>query len=213
MDDADAVLLQCLLAGQTVRQVHHILLGAEAHHVEEVPRQGDALPPLRQTRRRELLGVAGLCHLGWEATVQVGGLQDRVTGEGAVHAGGVDGAAGLALKVLIAADVVGVGMGVIDGTQFPAVAVQHLTHPSSGVLVVAAVNQAHFSLTQLHQTDLGRALDVVAVWGHWDQFIHKTTPLVHFFPLYHTLRLLVAPPPIRKYFSRPTTKSPPSVLK
>ena len=131
--------------------------------------------------------------LGRETAVQVGRLQDGVTGEGAVDAGGVDGAAGLALKVLVAADVVGVGMGVVDGPELPAIGVQHLAHPSPGVLVVAAVDQAHFPLAHLHQTDLGGALDVGTVGGDWDQFVHKTTPLAQFFSLYHILHPLVSP--------------------
>ena len=55
---------------------------------------------------------------GWTAAVQQRRLQDRMAGEGALRAGGVDAAARLALEVPVPADVVGVGVGVVDGQPF-----------------------------------------------------------------------------------------------
>ena len=36
VEKADLVLVQRLAAGQTVRQIHHVVRAAEAHHVEEM---------------------------------------------------------------------------------------------------------------------------------------------------------------------------------
>ena len=96
----------------------------------------------------------------------------EITREIALDAGGVDLAAGLVLQVLVAADVVGVGVRVVDGGQMPAVGVEDLAHLAPGLLVVAAVDEADVGVVQAHEADLGRALDVVAVSGHLGQFIH-----------------------------------------
>ena len=80
---------------------------------------------------------------------------------------------GLALQIAVAADVVGIGMGVVDGGQMPAVGVQQLPHLAACVLVVAAVNQADVCIVQLHKTHLGGALDIVAIADNVIQFVHK----------------------------------------
>ena len=75
--------------------------------------------------------------LGGTAAVEESGLQHRVPGEAALDPRGVDLTAGLPLQVLVAADVVGVGVGVVDGGEVPAVGVQQLAHLAPGVLVAA----------------------------------------------------------------------------
>lgn len=74
------------------------------------------------------------------SAVQEGGLENGVFGEGLFYAWGVDAAAGLILEVVVAADVIGVGVGVVDGFELPVVGVQKLSDLSAGVFVVSAVN-------------------------------------------------------------------------
>ena len=179
VEEANLVLFQRLPARQAVGQIYHVVRRAKAHHVEKVPRQRKPLKSLRQARRGQLLRVAGLGHeelvlqlLRRIAAVEKRRLEHRVAREIALDAGGVDLAAGLVLQVLVAADVVGVGVRVVDGSQVPAVGVEDLAHLAPGLLVVAAVDEADVGVVQAYEADLGRALDVVAVSGHLGQFIH-----------------------------------------
>ena len=108
------------------------------------------------------------------ASVQEGRLQDGAPGEGALDAGRVDLAAGLALQIFVPADMIRVGVGVIDGRKLPAVGVQVLADLAPRVLVAAAVNEADPGVVKLHQADLGGALDIVTVGiRDLDQFVHK----------------------------------------
>ena len=107
------------------------------------------------------------------AAVEKRGLEQRVAREIALDAGGIDLAAGLVLQVLVAADVVGVGVRVVDGGQAPAVLVEQLAHLASGFLVVAAVDETDVGAVQAHETDLGGTLDIVAVSGYLIQFVHR----------------------------------------
>ena len=173
VEEANLVLFQRLPARQAVGQIHHVVRRAKAHHVEKVPRQRKPLKPLRQARRGQLLRVAGLGHeelvlqlLRRIAAVEKRRLEHRVAREIALNAGGVDLAAGLVLQVLVAADVVGVGVRVVDGGQVPAVGVENLAHLAPGLLVVAAVDEADVGVVQAYEADL------VAVSGHLGQFIH-----------------------------------------
>ena len=175
----DAVLVQRLPGGQAVRQIHHVVRRAEAHHIQKVSRQGQQLPALRQYIRRQGRGVALLCHqelvpqrLGRAAAVQQGGLQHRAAGDVLLHAGGVDGAAGLLLQVLVAADVVGVGMGVDDCGQLPALCIQNFLDFSAGILIVSAVDQPDIVITYAINADFGRSIDVIGIFCDLHQFIH-----------------------------------------
>ena len=148
--------------------------------MEEVPRQLQQCKALRQHAGRQLLGVALLRHqkfvaqiLGRKAAVQECRLQHRMPGNVALDALRVNFTLGLALQIAVAADVVGIGMGVVDGGQMPAVGVQQLPHLAACVLVVAAVNQADVCIVQLHKTHLGGALDIVAIADNVIQFVHK----------------------------------------
>lgn len=60
------------------------------------------------------------------AAVQKRGFQNRVTGKGTVDPGRVDFAPGLSLQISVAADVVSVGVGVINDNEPPAVGVKKL---------------------------------------------------------------------------------------
>ena len=179
VDEGDLILVQRLAAGQAVGQVDHVLRRAEAHHVEEVTGQGQQLKALRQHVRRQLMGVAGLGHEELvaqlprrEAAVEKGRLQQRVAGDVALDSGGVDGAAGLLLQILVAAHVVGVGVGVVDGGETPAVFVQVLAHLAARVLVAAAVDEADIRLVQADKADLGGAFDVIAALAGLDELVH-----------------------------------------
>jgi len=114
------------------------------------------------------------------AAVEKRGLKQRVAREIALDAGGVDLAAGLVLQVLVAADVVGVGVRVVDGGQVPAVGVEDLAHLAPGLLVVAAVDQADVFLIQPEEADVGGALDVIRPLGKLYQFVHSGIPSVTF---------------------------------
>ena len=153
-----------------------------------MPRQRQQFKPLRQARRGQLLRVARLRHeklvpqiLRRIAAVEKRGLEQRVAREIALDAGGIDPAAGLVLQVLVAADVVGVGVRVVDGGQVPAVGVEDLAHLAPGLLVVAAVDEADVGAVQAHETDLGGALDIVAVSGYLIQFVHRGVLLFQMF--------------------------------
>ena len=121
---------------------------------------------------------------GRTAAVQQGRLQHRVAGEGALRAGRVHAAARLALQIPVPADVVGMGMGVVDGRQAPAVFVQDLPGLAPCVLVAAAVDEAHVRVVQPHKADLGGTLHIVAAAGHLYQFVHRRTLLPRFLSLY-----------------------------
>ena len=100
--------------------------------------------------------------------VQKGRLQDRVSGKGAVDSRRVDFTPGLALQIPVAADVVSVGVGVVDGGEPPAVGVQKLTDFAARVFIVTAVDQADVLHIQSHQSDLRRTLDVIASFRNLD---------------------------------------------
>ena len=187
VNKADLVLVQYLPAGQAVRQKHHVVRRPKAYHVEKVPGRGIDAKPLRQLVRRQLRRVALLCQqklvpqvLGRISAVEKRRLQHRVPGKGAVDSRRVDPAARLSLQIPVPADVVGVGVGVVDRRQLPAVGVQHLPYPPPRVLVVAAVDQADVFLIQPEEADVGGALDVIRPLGKLYQFVHSGIPSVTF---------------------------------
>lgn len=94
----------------------------------------------------------------------------------ALHSGGENPAPGLPLEILIPPDVVGIGVGVVDRGETPAVGIQNLPHPAPGVLVAPAVNQADTVPLQANQADFGRTLDITASFCDLDQFVHDALP-------------------------------------
>src|SRR5699024_1191147 len=89
-----------------------------------------------------------------------------------LNPGGIDLAAGLFLQISVAADVVGIGVGMVDGSQVPAVGVENLAHLAPGILIVAAVYEANLAVPQLHQADFGGTFNIIAPAGHMLQFKH-----------------------------------------
>ena len=118
--------------------------------------------------------------LGRISAVEKRRLQHRVPGKRAVDSRRVDPTARLSLQIPVPADVVGVGVGVVDRRQLPAVGVQHLPYPPPRVLVVAAVDQADVFLIQPEEADVGGALDVIRPLGKLYQFVHSGIPSVTF---------------------------------
>ena len=115
---------------------------------------------------------------GRKAAVKEGRLEDRPAGKGAVDPGGIDPASGLPLEILIAADMVRVGMRVVNRGQMPFVGIEDLPQLSPRVLVVAAVDQADIAVIQADQADLRRTLDIIIPLGNLNQFIHRFPPPV-----------------------------------
>src|SRR5699024_11119618 len=73
------------------------------------------------------------------AAIEKRRLENGGSRKGTLNPGGIDLAAGLLLQIRISADVVGVGVGVVDGSQAPAMSVENLAHLAPGILIVAAV--------------------------------------------------------------------------
>lgn len=74
-------------------------------------------------------------------TVQKGRLQNWVAGEITLYTRSKDAAAGLPLQVRISADMVGVGVGIVDNRQAPSVGIQDLLDFPSRILVIATVDE------------------------------------------------------------------------
>ena len=67
----------------------------------------------------------------------------------------------LSLQVFVAADMVGVGVGVVDGDQMPAIGVQMLAHLAARVLVAAAINEADVVVSETNQANFCRTFNIV----------------------------------------------------
>ena len=74
----------------------------------------------------------------------------------------INPASGLPLQIFVAADVVGIGVRVVDGSELPAVRVKNLADLAAGVLVVPTVDEADVLPVQADEADLRGALDVIA---------------------------------------------------
>ena len=75
-----------------------------------------------------------------KASVQKRGFQDGVSGKVAVNSGSVNSAPGLPLQILIAANMVGVGVGIVDCGKQPSICIEKLANLSTCVLVVSTVS-------------------------------------------------------------------------
>ena len=93
-----------------------------------------------------------------------------------LDAGSIDFAAGLILEIAVAADVVGVGVGVVDGCEVPVVCFEKAEYFFSGIFVVSAVDEADVFGVKLYQADAGWALDIVALIGYLYSFVHLKGP-------------------------------------
>ena len=77
-----------------------------------------------------------------------------------------------ALEILVAANVIRVGVGVVNRSKPSSMCVKDLPDLSSGVLVITAVDQAYVPVVQSDEPDLCRALNVIVPFGNLYQFIH-----------------------------------------
>ena len=98
-------------------------------------------------------------------------------GEIPLYAGSEDAAAGLILKIPVSADMICVGMGVVYGDEFPFVSIEYLPDLSSGVLVVPAVYQAYFAVTDTYKAYFCGTLDIICPVGHLYELEHFRTSL------------------------------------
>ena len=101
-------------------------------------------------------------------------------GESGLDAWRVEGAASLFGEISVAANVVGVGMGVVDGVKRPALAVEMLAHLAPGFFVVAAVDEHDMAVAGLNDADLCRTLDVIGMRRDRDEFVHGESSFFHF---------------------------------
>ena len=101
-------------------------------------------------------------------------------GECSLNARRIEGAAGLLGEISVAADVVGVGVGVVNSVKRPALAVEMLAHLASSFLVVAAVDEHDMAVAGLNDADLCRTLDVIGVRRDRDEFVHGESSFFHF---------------------------------
>ena len=108
----------------------------------------------------------------WIAAIQQGRLQNRMPGKITLNSRRINFTACLSLQILIAADVIRIGMRIIDSFQRPFMFIQKLSDLPARVLVIPAVNQADFRIVQLYQSDFCRALYVIIMFRNLYQFIH-----------------------------------------
>ena len=86
----------------------------------------------------------------------------------------IDPAARLGLQIMIAADMIGVGMGIIDRPQVPVMVFEQFTDFTPCVFIVAAVDQTDFRIVYPDQPDLRRAVDIIAFFRRLHQFVQDT---------------------------------------
>ena len=84
-------------------------------------------------------------------------------GEITLHTRRIDFTAGLLLQISVSADMVRVGMRIVDSCQFPSLFIQDFSHPPSGILIASAVDETDFLFTYFYNSNLGRTLHIVAV--------------------------------------------------
>ncbi len=133
VDKADLIFIKRLPARQAVRQKNHVIRRPKARHIEEMAGKRDQFKPLRQNLLGQGLCIALLRHqklvaqlTAGTAAVQKGRFQYGMSGKITFDARSIDAAPGLRLQVPVATDMVGVGVGVIDGGQLPPLDADHL---------------------------------------------------------------------------------------
>ena len=171
IDKSDLIFIQRLPGGQTVRQIDHVVGRPESRHIEEMSRQRNQLESLRQHFPGQRLCLAFLSQqklmpeiFARISAIQKSRLQDRMIGKITFDPGRIDPASRLPLQILVASDMVRIGMRIVDRTQFPSVRVQDLAHLSSRILVASAVNEAYLRIIQFYQSDLRRTLNIIIVF-------------------------------------------------
>ena len=93
-------------------------------------------------------------------------------GEITVNARSKDPAVCLVLQIPVPADMVCIGMRVVNCFQLPAVCIQNLPDFTPGILIISAVNQADIGIIQPDKPDFCRAFNIKAVLREAYQLIH-----------------------------------------
>ena len=93
--------------------------------------------------------------------------------EAAFHPRRIYPAACLPLQVAVAADMIRIGMGIVDRLKLPPVRIKKLPYLPAGILIASAIYEADCIAVQPDQPHLGRALYVIAASRSLHQFEHK----------------------------------------
>jgi hypothetical protein len=108
--------------------------------------------------------------------VKEGRLQYRVFRECRLYAAGINLTSRLPLQIFVPANMVCIGVGIQYGSQMPAVLIQYLPDLPPGILIIPAVNQIDMIPVRNIDTDLCRAVYVIAFLTDLYQFIHFSFP-------------------------------------
>ena len=76
------------------------------------------------------------------------------------------------LQILVAADVVGVGVGIEYPLQLSALLIQYFAQFATGIFVITAVNKPGVDPVRAPDTDFGRAFDIIRFAGKSREFKH-----------------------------------------
>ena len=185
------VFFQGGLTAEAVGQKNRSVRKAESHHIKRVPRQRDHLHLPGEFRIRETHGLAFRRHqklvaqpLQRTASIQKGWFQNGMPGKSSLDPLREDLASVLLLQIMIASDMIRMGMGIQNPLQMPALLVQDLSDPAAGILVAAAVDQIHFCFCFLINSDFRGTLDVITLFPRLDQFVHMNLPVCFILPDY-----------------------------
>ena len=170
INEGYAILFQDRRTADAIRQEDRVVGGADSHHVEKVPGQGNKLQLSREGGRRAIRNLALLRHeelapqlLKRIAAIQERGLQDGMPGKIPLYPARKYRATGLLLNILISTDMVGIAMRIDDALDAPSVLPDNLQNLLRGLLVVAAVDEIDLVVRLPIYANLRRAVDVVAL--------------------------------------------------
>ena len=96
------------------------------------------------------------------ASVKKGWLQNRVFCESGLNAAGINFTSRLPLQIMVAPDMVRIGMSIQYGCQMPAVLIQNMPDLPPCILVIPAVNQIDIILIPNIDSYLCRTVYVIA---------------------------------------------------
>ena len=84
-------------------------------------------------------------------------------GKSTLNTGSIYLTSRLTLQVFVSADMIGIGVCIVDRRQFPIVLIQNSAYLASCVFIVSAVDQTHLVVVQFDKTDLRGTLYVIAM--------------------------------------------------
>ncbi|MPM99293.1 hypothetical protein SDC9_146484 [bioreactor metagenome] len=184
IDKCDLIFLQRLLACETICKKNDAVAALISHHIEKVAVQRNDLNFSWQRLLRQFIRLALLRQqkfmpqaLRWKPAIEKRRFQDRVLRKSPLNSRRKYVAPGLRLQVVIAADMIRIGMRIIDCLEPPVVGIQYLAHFSSRFLVVSTVDEANVVSANLDEPDLCRTLDIVTVLADLLQFVHVFAPV------------------------------------